>query len=290
MRNDDVVAAYLGGASIRKVCQQFSIASVTVYEILKASKVELRTKSQAMKQAKRTLVSSETKGKISKALKAAHSEGRHNGWSFKNSDISRRSYPEKFFLNVIGSNAWLNVFDITEKLSVGKYFLDFAIVSRKIDIEIDGQQHYRTGEAIEHDRKRDAFMEEGGWLVYRICWLHLVNDTEKELNMLRAYLESDAVSSRTYEAPKLKLCTSCKVELKSFNKSGYCKKCQTVKPASVDKELQRKAAILSSGIDFTKYGWVQAASIVLNLSPQKIGAWMKKHAADTFNTCYVRKK
>lgn len=39
--------------------------------------------------------------KLSNSLKKAHSEGRHPGWKHVNSDINKRSYPEKFFIKVL---------------------------------------------------------------------------------------------------------------------------------------------------------------------------------------------
>jgi hypothetical protein len=105
--------------------------------------------------------SDEMKIKISNSIKLAHSEGRHPGWNHINSDKSRRSYPEKIFYEFLIKNDYFNKYEIVEKFPIGGYFLDFAFIDKKIDLEIDGEQHYRT-ENIEHDLKRDKYMNDNG--------------------------------------------------------------------------------------------------------------------------------
>ena len=48
------------------------------------------------------------------------------------------------------------------------YFLDFAFIDIKTDVEIDGQQHFRTKKCINHDIERDNFLLNNNWKVYRI--------------------------------------------------------------------------------------------------------------------------
>ena len=51
---------------------------------------------------------------------------------------------------------------------VSLYCLDFVI--GKIDLEIDGEQHYINDELIEKDVKRNEFLENLGYSVIRIRW------------------------------------------------------------------------------------------------------------------------
>ncbi len=48
----------------------------------------------------------------------------------------------------------------------GYYILDFYCPKRKIAIELDGSQHYEP-EALEYDKKRDAYLSEHGIKVLR---------------------------------------------------------------------------------------------------------------------------
>ncbi len=47
------------------------------------------------------------------------------------------------------------------------YYIDFAIVSRKIAIEIDGHDYHKTIEQRTHDSKRDRALDLDGWRVIR---------------------------------------------------------------------------------------------------------------------------
>ena len=76
------------------------------------------------------------------------------------------SYPERFWMEVLDNN---NIRYIKEDFSTKKYFLDFLIFKndKKIDLEIDGKQHnYR----VEHDKKRDEYLTNLGYIVYRVKW------------------------------------------------------------------------------------------------------------------------
>lgn len=135
--------------------------------------------------------SEQTKQKISISLKKAHEELRHRGWSFKNLDVNHRSYPEKFFIRMLYEFDIIDNYLIKEKMPFGKYFFDFAFVNEKIDVEIDGSQHYRTQEAIEHDKVRDLYTIEHGWKVYRIKWIDLMKNTFIEMEKLKKYIEEN---------------------------------------------------------------------------------------------------
>lgn len=113
------------------------------------------------------------------------------GWSFINKDINKRSYPEKWFIkNVLEKYDLYSKYTIKEKLPFGKYFLDFAILNMKIDIEIDGSQHF-TKESIEHDKMRDDFLLKNEWKVYRIAWIELINDSNSVIENFIIWLNEN---------------------------------------------------------------------------------------------------
>ena len=76
------------------------------------------------------------------------------------------SYPERY---------WKKIFDkvglnYVEQYQIHTYQLDFALVEEKIDIEIDGDQHYLDERIIESDKRRNQYLENLGWTVIRIKW------------------------------------------------------------------------------------------------------------------------
>lgn len=50
------------------------------------------------------------------------------------------------------------------------YELDFADPARKIDLEIDGEQHFTDSRIIKHDIKRNNLLNKLGWSIFRVKW------------------------------------------------------------------------------------------------------------------------
>lgn len=76
------------------------------------------------------------------------------------------SYPEIYFKNLFEAE---NI-DLKYHLQVGIYQLDFYNLKSKIDVEIDGEQHYRDPRIIESDKRRTLLLESLGWKIIRIRW------------------------------------------------------------------------------------------------------------------------
>lgn len=76
------------------------------------------------------------------------------------------SYPEIYFKGILDSH---NV-DYVEQYPFGRYQLDFAIMDRKIDFEVDGDQHYLDPRIVESDKRRNKHLIDSGWRVIRIRW------------------------------------------------------------------------------------------------------------------------
>lgn len=94
--------------------------------------------------------------------------GTHSGW--KSRKGKEPSYPEKFFMEVLDNN---NI-QYEHEFPCGKYFIDFAIKSANIALEIDGKQHEYV-ERKESDEKKDKYLIDNGWKVYRIQWKSINN-------------------------------------------------------------------------------------------------------------------
>ena len=56
--------------------------------------------------------------------------------------------------------------------------------------------------------------------------------------------------------------------------------------------LNRIKQLELSGIDFTKFGWVELAGKFLNVVPQQVGRLLKKYDPEFYirNKCFIRKK
>lgn len=92
--------------------------------------------------------------------------GTHQGWLRRNV----MSYPEQFWKQVLDNNNIKYEHDYAVSTGRTHYLLDFFIDGH-IDLEIDGGQH-ELPDAVEHDRKRNEYVQSRGWHVYRIKWIN----------------------------------------------------------------------------------------------------------------------
>lgn len=79
---------------------------------------------------------------------------------------SKESYPETYFKELFANNS----INLVYHHRVHIYELDFCDVDRKIDIEIDGEQHYLDKRIVESNKRRTEYLENLGWKIYRVRW------------------------------------------------------------------------------------------------------------------------
>jgi len=101
-------------------------------------------------------------------------QGNHIGWK---SRTLKPSYPEQYFINLFQNE---NIDGWVKEHKLGKYFIDFAFIDKKIALEIDGKQHWEDINRINSDKQKDSFLVENGWTVYRIKWFNPINDINKD--------------------------------------------------------------------------------------------------------------
>lgn len=138
------------------------------------------------------------KQKISNSLIKAHFDKRHPGWYHINSNKTMRSRPEEYFYNALIKD---NTLHFIEKYYVDGYFLDFALLKYKCDIEIDGKQHFNKNQ-IEHDKKRNEYLIQKGWRIFRIPAKLILINCELQIQKLKYWLETDEKLS-TYDFEKV---------------------------------------------------------------------------------------
>ena len=72
---------------------------------------------------------------------------------------------------------------------IGPYFTDFACVSKKLVIEIDGDHHAFQ---VEADARRTKVMEQEGWRVVRFAANETVGNPEGVWTEIERFLRSDS--------------------------------------------------------------------------------------------------
>ncbi|MBI1806824.1 MAG: endonuclease domain-containing protein [Ignavibacteria bacterium] len=69
----------------------------------------------------------------------------------------------------------------------GPYYCDFLCLSAKLVIEVDGSQHY-THEGHAHDEKRDAYLRDQGYTVFRFSDRDVLLNTEGVLQTIYEHI------------------------------------------------------------------------------------------------------
>lgn len=160
------------------------LTKYTDERILKSSK----KLSESTKGRKGKPHTAETKEKISKSRRIYLMEHPEKVPYLLNHS-SKMSYPEEYFKEFFEKE---NI-DLKYHLQVGIYQLDFYNEEHKLDVEIDGEQHYHDKRIVESDKRRNEYLSNNGWKIIRIRWAEftkmsllekkdVINKIKNELN------------------------------------------------------------------------------------------------------------
>ena len=99
----------------------------------------------------------------------------------------RKSYAERYWKKIFTK---AGIF-FEEQYPVSRYCLDFAIPELKIDVEIDGEQHYADKRIVESDKRRNEYLEGLGWKIIRIRWsvYKKLKDKEEKRNFIESIVQ-----------------------------------------------------------------------------------------------------
>lgn len=270
---------------VHEICELLSVSRTAILNVLKRNNVQLRTKIENYKIRKPRKMSSEAKEKISKALTLAHKEHRHPGWNSVNNK-TESSYPETFFYNLIKNDSFYLEYTIIEKLQFSRYTLDFAIKELKIDIEIDGQFHFNDDKTIIKDKQRDEYLLSNNWRVFRVAWTDLKENPLKINNKLKEFIfNADIELERHYST--LNLLSDKEIHKLQIVANRKTKEEKEIAFKEANMPLLEK--LLSSDIDFMKFGWVTKSALLLGKHPQKINSWIKRMCPELLSKSHQRK-
>mgnify|MGYP000868652126 CR=1 FL=1 len=202
-----------------------------------------------------------------------------HGWS--NTYRGGESDPEIQFKKII-SKYDLEVFQFYKDREFGRLFeIDFAIPSLKIGFEINGNQHYDgDGNLKKYYQDRHNIIESKGWKLIEIHYLKCYNNDYIESIISR----STKGGKIDYEKPILKgNKLTKKLSQKKLLKRKENKK---TKEEWINKRMD---IIINSDIDFSKLGWVNEVSKLLNISHTSVKKFMEKYMSDFYKEkCFKR--
>jgi very-short-patch-repair endonuclease len=131
----------------------------------------------------------EHKDKISKARKKYLDEN-PGKIPYLLNHSSNESYPEKIFREALEKTL---ISDWKYNYPVKRYSLDFAFITRKIDVEIDGSTH-NLEEIMIKDKLRDETLNFLGWKVIRFSAKEVKEDVGLCINKLLNYLNHGSIA------------------------------------------------------------------------------------------------
>lgn len=270
------------------------------------------------------VTSEETKKKISES-RLKYLRANPNKVPYKLNHSSKISYPEKIFREAIELN---NILGCVYQYQFNIYQFDFAFPDIKLDIEIDGSTHNLNKIKL-IDKRRDKYSKQNGWYVLRFTAKEVQYNLNDCINRLKQVIEdikinkydnlqiiNSNINCIDYKEYKLKLIDDLNLlDEKDFNKAcellnktsksfmSWLYKNNKVKHKEIIKNkniinkkiknqsiLNNIELIKNSNIDFSKFGWVQKTSELINILPQKVNIFMKKYMLDFYNEKCFKKK
>ena len=212
------------------------------------------------------------------------------------------SYPEKWLMKVI-ENENLNKY-YTREYKFHTFSLDFAWVDDKAVIEVDGRFHKISDYQKDCDKRKDALLLQEGWRELRLDWEYCCNNTQEAILSIKDFLSQCVLTTQPFckkvgytlsVAPRRVKKKADIINKPIKQRRKVAKIVHNNKPKRyvtlVNEELKalRWSIIENSNIDFKKFGWVSEIAKLFNLTPQKAGAYIRKHFPEFYSTCFVRK-
>lgn len=176
------------------------------------------------------------------------------------------------------------------------YSIDVAFPNKKIGIEINGNQHYNNdGTLKEYYINRNEYLNKIGWNIIDIHYSLVYND--KLINNFILTIKCNGMN-----IDEFKQYTSDYFIQKTYSKNNknrnniYLKRKREIlkkekNKIKLEKLEEIKVNLLSSNINFSKFGWVIKASKIINCNSSKVNSWMKKNMFDFYNeNCFKKQK
>ena len=175
-------------------------------------------------------------------------------------------------------------FDIINEYEIYPYFIDFCFLNNHVCVELDGRCHFKNGiNRIQHDIKRDEDLKKSGWYVYHITYKDVENEPEKTINEFIKYIfQKQIISEKQFDAS---IYQKYDVIKKQKENKYLQTKLEKQNNRNLELEKRRKYFIdleQNSGIDFSKFGWVDKA---LNYLKAKFNFELKQLHREIYN-CY----
>lgn len=253
----------------KEIDNRFKMTTHVTYCDLRPQELKDSHKEKLRLSSKGRITSNETKKKISESRKK-YLLDHPDQVPYKLNHKHKETYPERYFKRI------LKGFVCQYRPDGTLYEIDFANVEKQIAIEIDGEQHYVDKRIVEHDIKRTKILEDLGWKIIRVRWAHYSHlNKYQKIEIIKDLFSYSPDVSKKLEDYVLTIKNTRRIEVEMK---------MTTRIAKIE---NRKNLIVTSGIDFTKFGWIEKLKslLVMKKSPAE---WMMIHMKDFYAGCYRR--
>lgn len=165
------------------------------------------------------------------------------------------------------------------------YSIDIAFPKSKIAIEVNGNQHYnRDGSLKDYYQIRDNYFKNLGWTTIQVHYLKVYSDSFRNELLLRLQnMDLEDLCSENINVPKLYYCKNCgkKITKELYNFTKMCKGCRHYE-AMKNINIERVFNIVESNLDFTEWGVIKKLSLLLGMSQQYTGRWLRAYLPNLF--------
>jgi very-short-patch-repair endonuclease len=255
----------------------------TVEYLIKNNKRSLSQQMKIFYHKNSRKVSEQTRQRIRDGRKKYMSMQRTNEWR-----RNKQTYIEKIFSDIIERNSLSEKFDIIREYSIFPYYLDFAFLNIKLDVEIDGSQHIFCERQKQIDIKRNEKLIKLGWKVFRIPGFKLKNEFEQIEKQFLEYLDSFDLQ------PKLYNFSECVIEYYKFKKikekqdqEQKLKEKQIIKKLK-EETIKKKLQMILENSDITKRGWITSLSKKLKVSRTYIRRFLRLNFPEIDKQTYFK--
>lgn len=274
---NEIQEFYDSGHTWREIIEKYSISISRLSQASKKGTFKTRTNGEAhslsARQNPRTHTE-ETKKKISESRKKFLLENPEKASYVLYHYSKGESYPEKYFNMIFKKH-----FTFDRYYRIGLYQLDFAIVEKRIYIEIDGGQHRWDPKIVESDKRKDKYLENLGWTGIRVNWSDYKrlqkHEREKYVRDMVDYISQLKTERPTFEI----IPNECGKE-KSIS-SGYCKSCSPSHRTNNRKVERPPYDILLKEIEESNFS---ALGRKYGVADNVIRKWMKKYERDNLRS------
>jgi very-short-patch-repair endonuclease len=221
--------------------------------------------------------SAESREKMRKS-RIRYLESHEHNWSFNH----KISFPCNKFKDELRKNG-ISFIEEYRPLLDHFYQIDIAFPDKKIGIEVNGNQHYNEDKTLApYYQKRKEEIEKVGWKLYDFHFSLFYR--KNKIHEIIDFIKNQKLGSMDYLEDDWHL---SKKKLWEIEKRERDRRAEEEKLKKIE---QTKENLLKSGIDFSKFGWVNKASKIIGVSWSHVNDWMHSYMKEFYETQCFHKR